>query len=254
MGSFLRPVGPQPPAVYWRRRILLLGIPLVLIAFVAYACSGSGGGNGGKSGAAASPSSTSAIITPGPVPTGSLPPINSYPVTGPTGSGGPTAGGVGGVGGVGGGVNGGTSGGSVGGVPVGSTGCVLAVQVRLDKPSASGPPTYAAGQNPIFNVLLHNAGNGNCLVDVSATGLVLTVTAVDNGSTATAWTSATCAPTTSQDRRVLGPGDSYTSQTTWTRVEPGTKCQNTHQAGAGPFAVNAAVSGVSSASVQFTLQ
>ena len=31
MGSFLRPVGPLPLAVYWRRRILLVGIPLVLI-------------------------------------------------------------------------------------------------------------------------------------------------------------------------------------------------------------------------------
>lgn len=249
MGSFLRPVGPQPPAVYWRRRILVLGIPLVLIAFVAYACSGSGGGNGGKGGAAASPSSTSAIITPGAVPTGSLPPINSYPVTGPTGSGTPTSAAGGGIGGVGGG---GSTSGSVGGVPVGSTGCVLSVQVQLDKSTSSGPPVYAAGQDPTFNVILHNVGSANCLLDVSSKGIVITVTAVNNGST-TAWTSATCAPDQT-DRRVLGPGDGYTNSVKWPRVEPGTKCQNTQPAPSGSYAVTATVSGVTAASVQFSLQ
>jgi hypothetical protein len=200
------------------------------------------------------------------VPTGSLPPINSYPVTGPTGSGAPTStagganGGVGGVGGAGGGVGGsganggsgtGTGGGSVGGVPVGSTGCVLSVQVQLDKTSSSGPPVYSAGQNPTFNVILHNVGTENCLLDVSNKGIVVTVTTVNGGSSA--WTSATCS-TDQQDRRVLGPGDGYTNAVKWTRVEPGTKCQNTQAAPAGPYAVTASVSGVSSASVQFSLQ
>lgn len=266
MGSFLRPVGPQQPAVYWRRRILVLGIPLVLIGFLAYACSGSGGG-GGKGGANAHPSSSSAIITPGPVPTGSLPPINSYPVTGPTGSGAPTAGGganggvggVGGAGGVGGGVTGGNgigggaggSGGSVGGVPVGSTGCVLSVQVQLDKTSSSGPPTYPAGQNPIFNVILRNLGTGNCRIDVSGKGVVVTVSSVADSSTA--WTTATCAG--NQDLRVLGPGDGYTEPVKWNRERSVTGCPtNPPTVGSGSYAVTAMASGVSAASVQFGLQ
>lgn len=113
---------------------------------------------------------------------------------------------------------------------------------------------YSAGQNPVFNVVVHNSGTENCLIDVSSTSLVFTVTAVGGNSTTTAWTSATCVTGNVQDRRVLGPGDSYTNATTWTRVEPGTKCQNTHPASAGAYTVNATVSGVSSASVQFTLQ
>jgi len=264
VGSFLRPVGPQPPAVYWRRRILVLGIPLVLIGFTAYACSGSGGGNGGKNGAGASPSSSSAIITPGAVPTGSLPPINSYPVTGPTGSGAPTstAGGVnGGGGGVGGGGttggNGsgssgsGGSGSSVGGVPVGSTGCVLSVQVQLDKTSSSGPPVYSAGQNPIFNVILRNTGSGNCRIDVSGKGVVVTVSSVADSSTA--WTSATCAG--NQDLRVLGPGDGFTEPVKWDREKSVTGCPaNPPTVGTGSYAVTAMVSGVNAASVQFGLQ
>ena len=255
MGSFLRPVGSEPPAVYWRRRILVFGIPLILVAFTAYACSGSGNGagNGAKSGASANPTGSSAIITPGAVPTGTLPPINSYPVTGPTGSATATSSSGTGIGGSNGGATGGAtsgSGGSVGGVPVGSSGCVLSVEMQLDKSSTSGPPVYAAGQNPTFHVILKNSGTANCLFDVSGKGVVVTVTQV--GSTAAAWTSATCSG--SSDMRVLGPGDGYTDFVKWTREKSGTTCPSTQTVQAGSYAVTAAVDGVSAASVQFTLQ
>ena len=256
MGSFLRPVGSEPPAVYWRRRILVFGIPLVLVAFTAYACSGSGGGggNGAKANASATPTSSSAIITPGPVPTSSLPPINSYPVTGPTGSGtaGSTAGAGGGVsGGSTSGTGGGSGSGSVGGVPVGSTGCVLSIAVQLDKSSTSGPPVYAAGQNPKFNVILRNSGTQNCMFDVSGKGIVVTVTPV--GSATAVWSSATCAG--AQDVRVLGPGDGYTDAVGWARIQSEANCpSNPPTVALGSYAVSAAVDGVSAASVQFTLQ
>jgi hypothetical protein len=255
-----------PPAVYWRRRILVFGIPLVLVAVTAYACSGSGGGNGARGGAGAGPSSSSAIITPGAVPTGTLPPINSYPVTGPTGSGAPTATAGGGNGALGGGAVGGSVGGSlggsvggstggsgsVGGVPVGSTGCVLAVQVQLDKTSQSGPPAYGPGQDPVFNVILRNQGSGNCRLDVSGKGVVVTVTSVDTNTQV--WSTANC-NTSHQDLRVLGPGDGYTGPVQWSRVQSRSNCALTPQpAGAGSYAVTAMVSGVTAASVQFTLQ
>jgi hypothetical protein len=253
VGSFLRPVGSEPPAVYWRRRILVIGIPLVLIGFTAYACSGSGGGgNGAKGGASATPTTTSGIITPGPVPTGTLPPINSYPVTGPTGSGTPTStaegGGVGGVGGSGGNAGGG---GVNGGVSVGSSGCVLGITVQLDKTSASGPPVYASGQNPTFNVILKNSGTQNCRFDISGKGVVVTVTPVN--STLSVWNSATCAG--AQDLRVLGPGDGYTEPVKWNRQKSVTGCPaNPPTVADTEYAVSAAVDGVSAASVQFTLQ
>ena len=43
MGTFRNPVGPLPSNVYWRRRLVMLGIPLFLIAMVAYACTGTSG-------------------------------------------------------------------------------------------------------------------------------------------------------------------------------------------------------------------
>jgi hypothetical protein len=44
MSSVLYPVGPQPPRVYWVRRLVVLGVPLILILVIAISCSGGGGG------------------------------------------------------------------------------------------------------------------------------------------------------------------------------------------------------------------
>lgn len=136
-------------------------------------------------------------------------------------------------------------------MPVGSTGCVLSVQVQLDKSATSGPPTYPSGQNPTFNVILKNLGTGNCLFDVSGKGVVVTVTPV--GSNSAAWTTATCAG--SKDMRVLGPGDGYTEPVKWNRQQSVSGCPaSPPTVSAGAYAVTAAASGVNAASVQFTLQ
>lgn len=247
MGSFLRPVGPQPPGVYWRRRILVAGIPLVLIGLLAYSCSGSGNstvGAGAQSSASSTPST--GIITPSAGATG-YPPINSYPVVGPTGT--ASAGATGG-GGAAGGLGGG-NGGAVTGVS-GSGGCLLTVTVQLDKSAQSGIAVYSAGQNPTFSVILHNTGSANCRFDVSGKGLVVTVASVSGGQV---WTSATCAGPT--DLRVLGPSDGFTEQVKWSRQQAPTSCPapaNTPTVAAGAYAVAASVGGVASATVQFQLQ
>lgn len=172
-----------------------------------------------------------------------LPPICSYPVTGPTGSVAPTSTGSGdsnaGVGGF------------PGGVPIGSSGCVLSVQVQLDKSAVNGPPTYPPGQDPTFNAILKNSGTGNCLFDVSGKGVVVTVTPAD--STTIVWTTATC--TGNKDMRVIGPGDGYTEPVKWNREQSVASCPSAPPTvQPGTYAVNAAVSGVNSAAVGFTLQ
>ncbi|HEV3173913.1 MAG TPA: hypothetical protein VGZ32_26415 [Actinocrinis sp.] len=253
MGSFLRPVGPQPPAVYWRRRIIVVGIPLVLIGLLAYSCSGPGSSPAGAGSHAATSASPSAgIITPSAGATG-YPPINSYPVVGPTGSPGAGASGSAGAGGANGGT-GGNTGGSTGGAVTGvsgSGGCLLSVTVQLDKTAPNGSPVYAAGQNPTFSVILHNQGSANCRLDVSGKGVVVTVASVD--SSTPVWTTATCAGPA--DLRVLGPGDGFNEQVKWNRQQSQTGCPpNPPTVGAGAYAVAASVGGVASASVQFQLQ
>ncbi|HEX4791805.1 MAG TPA: hypothetical protein VH372_25285, partial [Actinospica sp.] len=66
MGSFLHPVGSQPSSVYWRRRLVLLGIPLFVIALVAYACTGTSGtpnNNAGPTASGSAGSSPTGVIT-----------------------------------------------------------------------------------------------------------------------------------------------------------------------------------------------
>jgi len=63
-------VGPLPPAVYWRRRALVVGVLLVIVLLVTYSCGGSGAGQ---------PRSNSAGATGQPDPTVS----ELHPQTGP---------------------------------------------------------------------------------------------------------------------------------------------------------------------------
>lgn len=62
----MRPVGDQPPAVYWRRRILILGVALVVLFVVLRAC---GGGDAEPVAAPASTPTSAATQTPEPTPT-----------------------------------------------------------------------------------------------------------------------------------------------------------------------------------------
>jgi hypothetical protein len=57
MSSVLSPIGPQPPRVYWIRRALVLGLPLVLIIVIAVSCSG-GGSKSPSASSGGSPSSS----------------------------------------------------------------------------------------------------------------------------------------------------------------------------------------------------
>ncbi|HEX5541095.1 MAG TPA: hypothetical protein VFX60_05965 [Micromonospora sp.] len=56
-------VGPLPPAVYWRRRALVLGAVLLFVWVVAYSCSGTGK-TAANSGLTSSPEPTVTVHTP----------------------------------------------------------------------------------------------------------------------------------------------------------------------------------------------
>lgn len=81
-------VGPLPPAVYWRRRAVVLGAGLLFLLVLLYSCSGSGD-SGDKRGAGGS--APTSPTSPGPAmstPTGSAPtgspqsPASGEPATG----------------------------------------------------------------------------------------------------------------------------------------------------------------------------
>ena len=273
MGTFRNPVGPLPSNVYWRRRLVVLGIPLFVIAMVAYACTGTSGTPQNTAGGVAhsSASPTGSIITPLPQQTESGPPGNSYPGE-PTGTGaaGGAAGGANGgaAGGTGGGTggtgstagagaaNGGTAGGTGGtgstGANSGGAGCLLTLSVALDRTSSSGPVSYPAGTYPTFRITASDTGTGNCTVNVS--GRTLVVTVAEAGGSKPAWNSSICSG--ANDLRVLGPTDTQTYPVVWKRWESqGTECPVSQlpTVPLGSYTVSASTDGVTANPVQFIL-
>jgi hypothetical protein len=268
VGSFRHPVGPLPGSVYWRRRVVLLGIPLFVIALVAYACTGSSSpptntaspGSGRQSPSA----SPTGVITPGPSQTASGPPGISYP-GGPTtsssaGSGGSSggAGGAGSSGGAGAGSSGSAGSGSGGTSSSGqvasgaAAGCSLSLMLALDRTSSSGPVQYPAGTYPTFKITAADNGAENCTVDASGKGMVVSVMPL--GTTSPVWTSATCSG--ASDLRVLGPGDSQSFSVVWKRWETqGTTCPVSAlpTVAQGTYTVNVEANGVTSSLVEFIL-
>jgi hypothetical protein len=195
------------------------------------------------------------------MPSGTSAPGNHYPSAGPTGSGGggssPSAGsGTGGVSGSTGSAgstagSGGSSGTNTGSGSGAGSDCALGLTLALDKSASNGVATYPAGQDPKFIVTARDNGTGNCGIDVSGKGILISVT--DTATGATVWSSNVCSGAT--DERELGPGDSYQGTTAWLRIRSVTGCpENPPSAGTGMFVVTATADGVSAASVQFALQ
>ena len=63
----LHPVGPEPARTYWLRRAVLLGVVLVIVLSIAYACSGDGSGHPSRRAGGPAPAATSSSPEPAPV-------------------------------------------------------------------------------------------------------------------------------------------------------------------------------------------
>ncbi|MDM7855250.1 hypothetical protein [Cellulomonas alba] len=123
----VRPSGPLPSRVYWRRRLVVLGVPVLVLALLVWLVAGRGSSDAKADPGAASsphPSTTAHASTSG----------GSRPSSSPT----PTA--------------------TAGGV----TDCGAAALAVTVVPGAT---RYAAGVSPAFTVTITNVGTQACLVD-----------------------------------------------------------------------------------------
>lgn len=64
--AVLRPVGPEPSGVYWRRRALLLAVVVLVVVVTAWACAGGSGDAGGGRPAARATTTPTASSQPAP--------------------------------------------------------------------------------------------------------------------------------------------------------------------------------------------
>jgi hypothetical protein len=216
----LQPVGPLPPQVYWRRRLVVLGGALVVVLLTVAMCSLGGSGSGTPSGqstgsrgggaiggsASPTPSATAsgpATITPSPGtaggpaqgghPSGSAAPESSSAGAGTQQSG-----------------DGGTR---PAGPPQACADSVLAVT------ASPGQPSYRVGETPVLKLSVRNTGAVSCVRDVGPREQEMLMYA---GSTRV-WSSNDCYPDGGTDIRTLAPGETITSTVVWSGLgsQPG---------------------------------
>ncbi|GAA2129221.1 hypothetical protein GCM10009760_00260 [Kitasatospora kazusensis] len=277
MPSLRQPVGPLPASIYWRRRVVVLGALVAVLAVLLWLTSGQGGG--GKSDKTALPAPAQSI-TPGATPSG--PAITSRPggtggggsgsTDAPSGSGGvsgsgggevsltgggsggsgtagtgTTAGGTGGSsGGTGGaGSNGGAGGGSTGQPPV-NTAEVMALPVctasQVTLELAGSQNSYELRDKPRLALTVRNASGSNCRVDLGRAASTIVVTSTTNERI---WSSGDC-PTDHQSTWVQIPaGTGLTETFSWDRSRSKPQCATADAtaAPAGNYLVQAYLNG-----------
>jgi hypothetical protein len=131
-------VGPLPAAVYWRRRAIVLGVLLIALLMVTYACATAGGSGAGLSGTGSPSPSAPAATVPNAgagAPTGVIAPANGATASPPAGSPAPTDG-------------------------------SLCTDDETTITARAARTTLPAGAEVTFTLLVKNTSNRTCTVDV----------------------------------------------------------------------------------------
>jgi hypothetical protein len=215
----VRPSGSLPSSVYWRRRFVVLGIPLLVVVLIVWLASGRGSGASAATGSSTSPSashgataSATAGASPTPAPTPSPSPSSSVA--------------------------------SNGGVPD----CAPA---DLTLTIAGSAPTFAGGATPTFTVTIVNSGPKPCLVDAGAAHEEIVVTSGADR----VWSSADCAQSDASRVLLLARGGKDSQDVAWNLERSAPGCPAGQPAPkAGTYTASFAVGGAQAAPATFVLK
>ncbi|MDP9798210.1 hypothetical protein J2S43_006722 [Catenuloplanes nepalensis] len=219
-------VGPHPPAVYWRRRAVVIGALLVVIMVIVYSCTRGGGtdtptgqGTGTPSpNADATPTSTAspAVLTPRTDPPGQSQSFNPAPEGGSAGlpqpedSLFPTAG--------------------ADGIVVGGNGGCAQGAITIS--AATDRASVARGAGLQFELKIKNGSGQACTLDVGSREQEMYL----KRGAETIWSSDTCADPGVSDMRTFAPGEETTIGTAGWNGKSSAKCSNGSAAGDAPTA------------------
>lgn len=192
-------VGPLPPAVYWRRRALVLGVALAILFVVFQACNavssrGERAAPGEQPASSAPPSPTTAAADP--TPTGTSPPATSE-VASPPPVAEPAA----------------------GGAPECTNEDILVT-------AGASRTELGVGEVVRFTITIRNDSDHTCRRDIGGDHRELYLSAGGN----TVWSSRACDPPTGSEVRELFPGFESAHHIDWdgrtlTSCEPGPRVQ-----------------------------
>ncbi|MQA78379.1 MAG: hypothetical protein GEV10_07860 [Streptosporangiales bacterium] len=208
MDTLRNPSGPLPASTYWRRRLVIIGVLLAVVAGVVWACANNSGAEQKPTGAAGTPTDIPTVPadtvspTPTPTPTG----------TGTTGTGEPT-----------GTATTGTT--SAKASPSLSTrnGKLLCPASDLRVSVRSDQKFYSAGQQPKFTLIVVNLRKKPCYVDVGSSALGVTVISGKDR----VWSTVDCAKSPAEKLRRFESGDVYTATASWKKTRSAKGCPAT---------------------------
>ncbi|MCW3841656.1 hypothetical protein ONA70_16265 [Micromonospora yasonensis] len=205
-------VGPLPPAVYWRRRAVVLGAGLLFLIVLLYSCSRP---DPNMTGTGASPSATAA-----PGPTGTvLTPQSSSPSATPDDSGGNSGGSDGGQSAPAGGGSGTDDTGGAPAAPVAGDGTCTDSEIKVTPVAV--PSTAQRGTVVTLRLKIQNVSNRTCSRDVGADLQELFV----KSGAEKIWSSDTCGTGKGSDVQSFTPDFERSYELGW-NGRASTKCAN----------------------------
>ncbi|MFV2020595.1 hypothetical protein [Micromonospora sp. LOL_023] len=226
-------VGPLPPAIYWRRRAVVLGALLLLLFVVVYSCVGSSR-SGPDPRADPTPTPSGEILTPttespapgdgsGGEPGGGTSSGDDGGTTGGTGTGGTDDGGSG---------DGGATGGQQpppgGGVPGGPVGADpnTCTDDEILLTAAASQASAQRGVTLMLQLRVQNVSSRSCVRDVGADPQELYL----KRGAEMMWSSDTCGAARGSDVQTFAPGGARDYQVSWSG-RAASKCANDVAAG-----------------------
>ncbi len=226
----LHPIGPLPPSVYWRRRVLVaaLLVAVVLLIVTLFALMSSGktpvAGSSASSGLTTTPGSSTSSTSP----TSPASPAGSTPATTPATSA--------------------ASSPTSPGTATASTPPCDGAQLTVT--AATSALTYKVGDQPILMLKVANNGPGNCTQDLADSQVELRVY---NGA-ARVWGSHDCEVQPGTDVKTLVVGTTVGVEIVWSGLSSEPACAGTRQrVGAGTYTLYALLGGHQGVPAQFTI-
>jgi hypothetical protein len=217
----MHPVGPRPPAVYWRRRLALLAVVVVLVAISAWVLRPTGDKTQATS------TATHPVSTPSPSPADQVVPPRSSPAP----SSAPAA----------------TTTASRASQPAAPAACAAS---QLKVAAVVAQPNYAVGAQPVVLLQVTNSGPLPCVQNLADSQVELRVY---NGESRV-WGSHDCEIQPGTDDRTLAVGQAVRISETWSGLSSQPHCAGTRQrVGAGTYTLYALLSGHLGTAAQFSI-
>ena len=218
-----QPVGPQPPAVYWRRRLVLLGavgLLLVLLVLTVKIATSDGSAAPQGQGQHTSPALTTPITHTSH--STSHAPSNRHSSSSPANSSSASS----------------------------SAAPQPCAAKDLQIVAVSSKPTFSVGDEPVLELQVTNTGDAPCVQDLADRQVELKVY---NGESRV-WGSHDCQIEPGTNPMTLEVGKAVRVAITWSGLTSQPKCAGTRQrVGAGTYTLYATLSGHTGKATQFTI-